>query len=190
MRNACTAIESQSKSQNNPSTNTQRRSNVASFNVRGLNDALKRAALTRDLTAYKIGICCLQETKFTELSDEVINNTRIIMLTGKFRHNELGFALNKYWATRLKSYETIDDRIAIATFTLSKNASMKIVNIYAPTQAKSDADVKVRDAFYGQLEAVLSKMNQQTTLLIAGDFNSKIGVDWSETNCIGRYGRV
>ena len=133
--------------------------NVASFNVHGLNDALKRAALTRDLTAYKIDICCLQKTKVTELSDEVINNVRIILLQGKCRHYGLGFALNKYWATRLKSYESIDDHIAITTFTLSKNASIKIVNVYAPTQAKSDADVKVRDAFYDQLEAVLSKIN-------------------------------
>ena len=35
----------------------------------------------------------------------------------------------------------------------------------------------------------LSKINKLTTLFIAGDFNSKLGQDWTNTNCSGHFGR-
>ena len=90
---------------------------------------------------------------------------------------------------RIQSYESIDGRIAIATFKLTNRTSIKIVNVYGPTQAKSNNDERVRDAFYNKLETVLSQINKQATLFIAGDFNSKIKVNRSDTNCNGKYGR-
>ncbi len=64
-----------------------------------------------------------------------------------------------------------------------------MINVYGPTQAKSTADEKIRDTFYEQLEAQITHINKSVTLFIAGDFNSKIGHDWTNTNCIGRYCR-
>ena len=56
------------------SNDTYKRSNIASFNVRGLVKPEKRLALVQDLTSYHVDICCLQETKVTEHSDENIND--------------------------------------------------------------------------------------------------------------------
>ncbi len=59
----CMAVESPSNK------STDKRTKIASFNVRGLTDPNKQHHLTKDLARYKIDICCLQETKVSELSD-------------------------------------------------------------------------------------------------------------------------
>ncbi len=64
-----------------------------------------------------------------------------------------------------------------------------MINEYALTQAKAAADEKIRELFYDQLEAQIIHTSKNTTLFIAGDFNSKIGQKWTDTNCIGHYCR-
>ena len=178
----------------NQNSNNQKfnktRTNIASFNVRGLVDPNEQANLLKDMTKYKVDICCLQETKISELSDETRDKYRLILLPGKqCRHYGLGFAINEFWSQRLESYEYVSDRIAVATFKTSKRTTMKIINIYAPTQAKANENRSIREEFYDQLEATLDKIGKHTTLYIAGDFNSKIGADRSDAACIGKYAR-
>ena len=148
------------------------------------------ASLTRINVSYQVDIACLQETKVSELNDEKIDGYRVILLPTNSRHYGLGFALNKHWADRLLSYESISDRIAIATFRLFKRSIMKVINVYAPTSALANQKPSVREEFYEQLECQMRKCNRYTFLFIAGDFNSKIGADQTNTQCIGRYGRV
>jgi exonuclease III len=136
-----------------------------------------------------VDICGFQETKCGELTDEQISDYRLILLPGKCCHYVRGFAVNKHWSDRLKNYESISDRIAVATFTLSPRTSMKVINIYAPTQARANKNEQERDQFYEQLERVLRKTPKQTTLFVLGDFNSKLGQDFTNTSCIGRFGR-
>ena len=119
----------------------------------------------------------------------MVGSFRVIQLPGKCRHYGLRFALNEHWAKPLVTYESIDDRIAVATFKLSERAFMKVVNVYAPTQAKSNADASIRDRFYDQLESLLNKIGKHVTLFISGDFNAKIGQDGAATNCSGRHCR-
>lgn len=181
------AVYSQTKS--NTSKPQKERSKIASFNVRGLVKANKRHQLATDLARRLVDICVLQETKVSELSDELIGEYRLILLPGKCRHYGLGFAINKFWASRLQSYESINDRIAIATFTLSQRSSMKVINVYAPTQARANENTSERDEFYDKLNQILASTPKEATLFIAGDFNSKLGQDHASTKCVGRYCR-
>ena len=48
-----------------------------------------------------------------------------------------------------------------------------MVNVYAPTQAKLNADASICDKFYDQLKS----LHKHMTLFITGDFNAKIGQD-------------
>ena len=171
------------------SNETYKRSNIASFNVRGLVKPEKRLALMQDLASYQIDICCLQETKVSEHSDENINDFRLILLPSKSRHYGLGFAMNKLWADRLLTYESISDRIAIAVFRLSKRSIIKVINVYAPTMALTTKYPRVREEVYEQLEGLMNKCNQYTFLFIAGDFNSKLGAEQTNLSCLGHYGR-
>jgi exonuclease III len=187
--------DSQSNIRNNIHTQqktTAKRTKIATFNVRGLTKLTKQRDLANDMSRYHIDVCCLQETKVSEFSDEVVDDVRIVLLPGKeCRHYGLGFAMNKDWANRLQHIDDVSDRVASATFKLSDNTTMTVINVYGPTQKRADDDksISIRDEFYDQLEATLNKVSKRAALFIVGDFNSKIGQDWMETRCIGRYCR-
>ena len=51
---------------------------VASYNIRGLTDKLKKVQLTKDLRFYNADVCCVQETKITESIDTNIRDYRLI----------------------------------------------------------------------------------------------------------------
>jgi hypothetical protein len=89
----CMAVESPSKSYTHTKKSTVK-TKIASFNVRGLTDPIKQQNLVKDLVKYNIGICCLQETKVSDISDEMVGGFRVILLPRKCRHYGLGFALN------------------------------------------------------------------------------------------------
>ena len=85
---------------------------------------------------------------------------------------------------------SISDRIARAKFKLpNNNYLMIVINVYGPIQAKTNEDERIRDELYDQLEAILNKLSKRSILFIAGDFNSKIGQEKTDNNCIGRYCR-
>ena len=162
---------------------------IATFNVRGLTQKAKQQDLRKDMHDYDIDICCLQETKVTEESDQIENGYRLILLPSKCRHYGLGFIINRKWADRLISYTSISDRIAKAVFKLTKRTTITILNIYAPTQALTDKNQEQRDQFYEQLEKEVRLCNKTTSLFIAGDFNSKMGTRKNNEECIGKYAR-
>ena len=39
---------------------------IASYNIRGFTDKLKKVQLSKDLKFYNVDVCCVQETKITE----------------------------------------------------------------------------------------------------------------------------
>ena len=65
------------------SSKKQRTIKIGSFNVRGLMKPEKHSSLVRDHTSYKVDIGCLQETKVSELNDEIIDGYRVILLPSK-----------------------------------------------------------------------------------------------------------
>ena len=167
---------------------------LATFNVRGLATQAKQAQLAQDLGTYKVDIMCLQETKVSEQMDSRIDNTRLILIPGQCRHYGLGFALNAEWGQRLINYEPLGDRICVARFDIGREQRLIVINVYAPTQARATANASETDAFYERLAAaVQSNASTNNTLVIAGDFNAKIG-QWEElrdaaTESLGKYSR-
>ena len=39
---------------------------IASYNIRGFTDKLKKVQISKDLKFYNVDVCCVQETKITE----------------------------------------------------------------------------------------------------------------------------
>ena len=161
---------------NNMATVNKLSTSLATFNVRGLVTQAKQAQLAQDLGTYKVDIMCLQETKVSEQMDSRIDNTRLILIPGQCRHYGLGFALNAEWGQRLINYEPLGDRICVARFDIGREQRLIVINVYAPTQARATANASTNN-----------------TLVIAGDFNAKIG-QWEElrdaaTESLGKYSR-
>lgn len=162
---------------------------IAIFNVHGLKAAEKKIDLTRDIIKYRVDICCLQETKVRDESDETIIDIRVILIPGKCRHYGLGFAMNKRSSQGLIKFNVINDRIAVATFRLSGRKELKIVNVYGPTLERSTKSPEERESFYEQLESEVRKIGDGTSYYISADFNSKLGLSSTDSTCVGTYWR-
>ena len=47
---------------------------IASYNIQGLTNKLKKIQLSKDLKLYNVDVCCVQETKITEGIDSNIHD--------------------------------------------------------------------------------------------------------------------
>ena len=174
---------------------------IATFNVHGLVSTTKRNDLIKDMSRYGVEICCLQETKVSgETVDEILScdgrdkrdRFRLILIPGDCRHYGQGFIISERLWPNFIDYKKINDRIAKATFRLNKDQTLVLINIYAPTQARSSANEQEREDMYDQLTIELGSLDSnRTTFVLAGDFNSKIGKSPNQTSesCIGKYTR-
>ena len=88
------------------------------------------------------------------------------------------------------TFKAISDRICVLRTKLSDNYTLTLINAYAPTLPVSEDNPKLREEFYDELEAVVRRVSNRDYLLIAGDFNAKVGREWTKyAENMGRYGK-
>ena len=164
---------------------------VGTFNVRGLTSNIKKQQVVDDLRRYRVGICCLQETKIVDGTDETLNGYRIICLPTTCRNYGLGFAIHKSLSKRQRRLWSESDRVAVIQIRLSRNRLFSLVNVYVPTSTKVAQDQEhCLDDFHSSLTSAIAKTRSSSVFLVAGDFNAKLGVQGvTQHRCIGRYGR-
>ena len=67
---------------------------------------------------------------------------------------------------------------------LTKDCFATVISAYAPTMTNHD---DIKEAFYEDLNRVLSELSSKDKLIILGDFNARVGVDHSSwPNALGR----
>ena len=96
--------------------------------------------------------------------------------SGKRRCNHLIHLTHRRGCNHLKSFlewEPISDRLIRARFN-SDHCKLSIIQCYAPT---NDTDDEIKENFFEQLQATISKIPQHDMLLVMGDLNVKIGSD-------------
>ena len=183
--------------------------NLATFNVRDLRQEFKRKSLVEDLEKYKLDVCCLQETKIHEGLDININSNRFICLPSESVHYGNGFLVASKMVSHIHKYWKVSDRISVIQFSTkdakhrckqrSEKAKVKqvatrnlisIVNIYAPTIERVKNSTDELDQMYTDLGTLFSELRKAASLvLIAGDFNAKVGKRYGSEVCLGRYSR-
>jgi exonuclease III len=178
--------------------------NIGTFNVRGLVNGYKQEQLSRDIEKYKIDICCLQETKIRDNTDTIVNGHRLITIQTNCQYYGNGFLISSKWKNSVHNYWKISDRIAVLQLRtdeateeehiqthyksvmngmrmkITKKTPKKIItiiNVYAPTTERVKKNMKELDDMYMQLNDLINNFKNDSTsvLLIAGDFNAKIG---------------
>ena len=64
-----------------------------------------------------------------------------------------------------------------------------IINVYAPHTARIKNDPTELDEMYDQLSNLVNEHKNSSLLLVAGDFNAKVGKTDGNTPCLGRFSR-
>ena len=93
--------------------------------------------------------------------------------------------MNRESANTLMEWEPINERLIKARFN-SKYCKLTIIQCYAPT---NDSEDDMKEEWYDQLQAAVSKVPQHDVLLIMGDMNAKTGSDNTDRErAMGREG--
>ena len=103
------------------------------------------------------------------------------------RTSGVGFAFRTKLARQLDSLPRgINDRLMTLRLRLTKDCFATIISAYAPTMTNPE---DIKEAVNEDLNRVLSEVNNKDKLIILGDFNARVGVDYSSwPNILGRHG--
>lgn len=188
---------------------------VGSFNVRGLSSDFRRDTLRRDLKRHQIDICTLQETKLSTSVDTEENGYRLICPAPECRHYGLGFAVSSKISKNIQKLWILSDRVAVLTLqinpsncgnrnpktcndsnqtsnTSKPSSTLAIINVYAPTSTICARNVEEADKFWATLRSAYDHVKSSTVVILAGDFNAKVGSDCQRVNrelCLGNHSR-
>ena len=157
---------------------------IGTFNVRGISSATKRDQLSEDLNRLHIDVCCIQETKCPSGFYVISGYYR---LPSTSRQYDLAFAVASYLADGLLRYWSVSDRLAVIQLTLGSHSTLTIINAYGPTSQVTLRNQDTQDDFYAALDSVTTRYSSNALILIAGDFNSKLGNKLPNELSIGEH---
>ena len=170
---------------------------IAEWNVRTLLDRERSkrperqtALVAKELGKYSIDIAALCETRLA-LSDSLIDGGYTFFWSGRGEQEKreagVGFAIRNSIAAQLEQDPVaVNDRIMTLRLPLQKNAYLSIVSVYGPTMTNPEEN---KENFYNQLRDVIKNINRKDKLIIAGDFNARVGCDHeSWPGVIGYHG--
>ena len=154
---------------------------IGTFNVRGLSSATKRGHLSDDLNKLQIDVCCIQETKCPNGFDVTSDNYRLTGLPSTSRHYGLAFAVAANLTGRLS------DRLAVIQLSLGVHSTLTIINAYGPTSQVAHRNQDTQDDVYAALDTLTTRYSFSALILIADNFNSKLGHKLTNERSMGEH---
>ena len=187
----------------NPGPSTQNRRAhamiTASWNVRTLLDSKRAharpsAIVARELERYSIDIAALSETRVlgeTSFAENYGSAGYTFFLKGKpegeKRFHGVGFAIRSKLIPLLKNKHPTGINERLMTMCLPLNScNLTLISAYAPTLQGSEQE---KECFYDTLNETIKAIPPSHKLLLLGDFNARVGVDYSSwPNVLGKHG--
>ena len=150
----------------------------------------RTALLDRELERYNVDIAALSETRLPD-AGETPESTYTFFWSGKpeadKRESGVGFAVKSKLVPCLKDKpKAINDRLMTVRLTLHQQRCATLISVYAPTLQHTDES---KEKFYSELRSVIDSVPSQDKLIILGDFNARVGADWTAwEGVLGRHG--
>ncbi len=161
---------------------------ISTYNVRTLNDssfvgrrvAYKLPQIIAGCNTHGIDIMCIQEHRqhtTTELGEQHIDGWTLTHTNSS--HTSHGVAV--LYSKQIEPFVTsvVYKSGRIIALHLQGNPKVCVICAYAPTNTSAAA---AKDAFYSDLADLICTIPPHTILVLAGDFNARLGKDSQETN--------
>lgn len=159
---------------------------MGTWNVRGLQG--KEQELVDEFENANLQILSITETKRKGKGMMELGNGHILVFSGvqqgERAKSGVGCIINKKWKGKITMWEAITDRILIVQINMGIKENTNIITIYAPNE---DDRVETRNKFWEELTLTLE--NAKGKVIIAGDFNSRVGIkDKTTASVLGIHG--
>ncbi|KAL8617956.1 hypothetical protein ACOMHN_052907 [Nucella lapillus] len=142
----------------------------------------RTALIAKELSRYNIDIAALSETR---LADEgYVDEPKggyTFFWKGKDQDEErihgIGLAIRSKLLQRLPDLPTaINEWLMKLRFPLNTFRNITVISAYAPTLTSSD---EAKETFYEDLNNLVKAVPPGDTLILLGDFNARVGTDYT-----------
>ena len=149
---------------------------IALLNVGTLTGKSREIAAV--MTARRIDILCLQETRWTggQSKGKARNlgeGCKLYYCGGKRPRNGVRLCLSSYWQDKAIDVQRISERMMTMKL-VTPGRNYNIVSAYAPQQGCEQWE---KDQFWNQLENAISRIPGVEEVVVAGDLNGHVGMD-------------
>ncbi|KAK6749706.1 hypothetical protein RB195_001985 [Necator americanus] len=145
------------------------------LNCRTLSSELQQAALSRLLRYLCVPFSALQETRMRDRP--VISIENYTIYCGDADENKVGgcaIAVRNDYKNLVEEFGSTSSRCAFLRLRDRRGRKLWIVNAHAPTETAEDNS---KDAFYDELNALMSKIPSQQVVIVGIDANAKMGLE-------------
>lgn len=162
---------------------TQKMLNLATWNVRGINNEGAVKNIIGEIKKYGIDILATQETNIK--GEKITSIENYMWFNGGGEKNKLGtsFFVKADLKSSIVDYRRINDRMSLIRIK-GKYRKITIVNIHAPTE---EADDEEKQQFYEELEETYEKIPSFDIKIVLGDMNAKVGKEERNVRITGRH---
>ena len=168
--------------------------NIGTLNCRSLSSESSRAELNLHINTHNLQFVCIQEHRLLHKNNdpEIISHdigTSILFTSSAFKNDAnatiggVGLTVQKQLLPLLTSIKKINDRTLIASF--RGNPKTVVISCHSPHNHAQLAEV---EAFYDQLNDVVTSTPLHNNLIIGGDFNAHINGKFSYHQVANRNG--
>ncbi|CAH1258964.1 Hypp2118 [Branchiostoma lanceolatum] len=158
---------------------------AATWNVRTLYKAGMLDNVAREMERCNISVLGVAETHWTGTGYFTTTGGELVVYSGGDIHRRgVAVLLSKVAARSMLAYKAVSDRLLYVRI-MASPFNLSFVQVYAPTADAQDEDV---EAFYDQLQQTLQDCPSQDMVLVAGDFNAKVGAGRDEKEVCGPFG--
>ncbi|XP_068756565.1 craniofacial development protein 2-like [Montipora capricornis] len=156
---------------------------IGTWNVRTLNQLGKLENLKREAESLNADIIGISETRYIEEGKVRFDSYTVIYSGGSEHQHGVGFIIKSSIEKSIPGYWPVSNRNIMLKLK-AKPFDIAIIQTYAPTSSHSDDEI---EEHYEEINKMLKEVKSTDVLIIAGDFNAKIGKG-SYQDLVGNYG--
>ena len=156
---------------------------IGTWNVRTLNQLGKLENLKREAESLNADIIGISETRYIEEGKVRLDSYTFIYSGGSEHQHGVGFIIKSSIERSILGCWPVSNRNIMLKLK-AKPFDIAIIQTYAPTSSHSDDEIQEH---YDEINKMLKEVKSTNVLIIAGDFNAKIGKG-SYQDLVGNYG--
>jgi exonuclease III len=138
--------------------------------------------VARELGKYKLDLVGVQEVRWEKGGNERAEDYKFPYGEGNEDHQlGTGFIVHKRIISAVRRVEFISDRMSYMILR-GRWCNIIVLNVHAPCEDKGD---DVKDNFYEELGRVFDQFPRYDMKILLGDFNAKVGREFSLNRQLG-----
>lgn len=158
---------------------------IGTWNVKSMYMTGKLHNIRQEMDRLGINILGISETRWPN-SGQIKTGDATLFYSGndsRNHENGVGILLDSKTSLSVLNFIPISDRAMMVQLKATP-MNVNIIQVYAPTADKPEAEIK---AWYSQIKQLLSYTRKTEITFVLGDFNAKVGRGRSE-DVVGEYG--